>query len=412
MLYDYILGPKQDIKGGGQIKKLILSNKNAINSVLVRMKIKAKVKDTKDLLPEHLRNPVYIPRYVRVNTNKAKTEEIFEHFKKILNKEDENNVQMDEHISNLIVLPPNIDLHEDPYQLKGAIVLQDKASCFPSFILNPPLNSTVIDACSAPGNKTTHLSMIMKNTGNIFAFEKDKKRFQTLSKTVEKTGSSNIHCLNENFLETDPFSPKFSKVEYVLVDPSCSGSGIVSRLDFVQDEEEENEDQKGQDRLNLLAKFQLEIVLHAFKFPNVKRVTYSTCSVHQEENEMVVKSALEADKNFQIVHCLPDWKRRGFPLFDGAEHCIRTLASEDKTQGFFVACFERKNQTVEPNQPKKEQKKSNEKQKETHKIEMKSEVNEENNMLGKRKAEETNEPTKKKRKKKKKKSKQNNKGEE
>lgn len=49
----------------------------------------------------------------------------------------------------------------------------------------------------------------------------------------------------------------------------------------------------------------------------MKRVTYSTCSIHQEENEMVVKSALEADKNFKIVNCLPDWKRRGLPLFDG-----------------------------------------------------------------------------------------------
>lgn len=82
--------------------------------------------------------------------------------------------------------------------------------------------------------------------------------------------------MNENFLETDPLSAKFSKVEYVLVDPSCSGSGIVSRLDLVQgksvlsnscisDEEEESEDQKSQDRLISLAKFQLEIVLHAFK---------------------------------------------------------------------------------------------------------------------------------------------------
>lgn len=38
-----------------------------------------------------------------------------------------------------------------------------------------------------------------------------------------------------SFLDVDPLNPEFSKVEYILLDPSCSGSGIVNRMDYLID---------------------------------------------------------------------------------------------------------------------------------------------------------------------------------
>jgi len=70
-------------------------------------------------------------------------------------------------------------------------------------------------------------------------------------------------------------------------------------------------------------------------------VTYSTCSIHEEENEGVVQAALKAQEKFRLIQALPEWKRRGLTVFEGAENCIRTVPEEDKTHGFFVACFER-----------------------------------------------------------------------
>jgi len=81
--------------------------------------------------------------------------------------------------------------------------------------------------------------------------------------------------------------------------------------------------------------------MHAMKFPAVKRVVYSTCSIYQEENENVVRLALSFNPSMKLINAIPSWKRRGLPVFDGAENCIRTVAKEDKTQGFFVACFEK-----------------------------------------------------------------------
>lgn len=57
---------------------------------------------------------------------------------------------------------------------------------------------------------------------------------------------------------------------------------------------------------------------------------------------MVVKRALEEQCLFELEYILPQWKLRGLPLFKTANCCIRTDPREDKTHGFFVACFKRK----------------------------------------------------------------------
>lgn len=250
---------------------------------------------------------------------------------------------VDKHIPNLLVLPPSFDLHKDELYLNGSIVIQDKASCFPAFILNPPLNSNVIDGCAAPGNKTSHLSSIMKNTGKIIAFDMDAKRLETLKTLTTKAGCTNIESVLGSFLEANPKDKKYKNVEYILLDPSCSGSGIVGRLDhLIQDVQEESNEESTKERLSSLAEFQKQALLHAFKFPNVKRVVYSTCSKHDEENELVVKYVLEKNKKFRIVpDIFPSWTRRGNPIIAESQHVIRTFPEDDKTIGFFVALFER-----------------------------------------------------------------------
>ncbi len=92
-----------------------------------------------------------------------------------------------------------------------------------------------------------------------------------------------------------------------------------------------------------LANFQTMILKHAFRFPRVKRVVYSTCSVHREENEDVVQRVLDSLANqFCLVHILPEFPNRGqHPDFKDASKCVRLSAEKDMTSGFFLACFER-----------------------------------------------------------------------
>ena len=75
----------------------------------------------------------------------------------------------DAHISNLLLFPPETQFSSDPLYHEGKIILQDKASCFPAFILAPPSRdgTVVIDATAAPGNKTSHLCALMNNKGKV-----------------------------------------------------------------------------------------------------------------------------------------------------------------------------------------------------------------------------------------------------
>eukprot|EP00794_Sanderia_malayensis_P006004 gene6005-6702_t len=293
---------------------------------------------------------VTLPRYVRVNTLKTSVDDVIGVFQSegfIFSPEqgatlDENMFCIDTDIPEVLVFSPGTDLHKHHLYKEGKILLQDKASCLPAFLLKPNSKSTVIDACAAPGNKTTHLAAVMKNQGKIFAFDLDMKRLKLLQDQTIKAGAENVDVKHQDFLKTDPQDPKFSKVKYILLDPSCSGSGMVSRMDDLLEDQDDDKKEKLRQRLEALSKFQYAMLCHALSFPNVRKVCYSTCSIHQEENENVVERCLLRVKNkFTLVNLLPSWKHRGLSSFEEGSKCLRASPEEDRTNGFFVALFKR-----------------------------------------------------------------------
>ena len=154
---------------------------------------------------------------------------------------------LDEHIPNLIALPPGSDVTKTPAYLHGDIILQDKASCFSAYLLNPRLSDgDLLDACAAPGNKTTHLAALLHEARatsptaspsdpiqTIYACERDKLRAATLAKMTaiaNPDGHTHFECLlGQDFLRLSPQDARFKNVGALLLDPSCSGSGIVRR---------------------------------------------------------------------------------------------------------------------------------------------------------------------------------------
>lgn len=379
-----------------------------------------------DALAEHVEVSLYAnsqhPRWIRINTLKSTLEDqlstTFQEYQKVdaIQKVLSGTgklLYVDEHIPDLVAVSPRFNFAKCEAYKAGNIILQDKASCFPAYLLDPqPEDGHLIDGCAAPGNKTTHLAALAKMHGSgvnqpvasIHAFEKDAKRAKTLEKMVKIAGSDSFTQIHpgHDFLRVDPSDDEYRKVGGIVLDPSCSGSGIVGRDDMPelhlptapgpkangkipnkptpssarkrkrQDTEADSEnimiDDDGnttvvtsekdlQARLEALSSFQLTILLHAFKFPAARKITYSTCSVHGEENEQVVRRALESDlarrRGWRIlprkaqVNGMQSWPVRGqVDLCDGdvevADSCIRAYKDDGRgVMGFFVAAFVR-----------------------------------------------------------------------
>ena len=366
------------------------------------------------------------PRWVRINTIKSDLDEqmrttfagyeITESLKDILTcsrSYKEKSVYVDKHVPNLLALPPFTNLSMTPAYLNGAIILQDKASCFPVCLLSPQLeDGASLDACAAPGNKTTHLAAILHNEcraaarPQIYACERDRGRASTLLTLLQTAGAQDYVTakVGQDFLRIDPAKAPWNGIGTLLLDPSCSGSGIVGRDDtlntvlprkeasvilrgpskkrkrrptaetvsethYVPEEipiSEEKSSAQLSVRLEALSVFQFKLLLHAFHFPNARRITYSTCSLHVEENEYVVMKALESsiahDRGWQILRreeqtsgmrvwnirgkadaCMNIAKDKEIDSREIADACIRCeKGTEEGTQGFFVAGFVRK----------------------------------------------------------------------
>lgn len=219
----------------------------------------------------------------------------------------------------------------------------------------------------------------MGGKGSVVAYERNEARSKVLEKMVRRAGAGELVRV-ENCDFTSSYPHEIDDVARILCDPSCSGSGIFRKEEFKSREHNEAEGLDEQEdailasssiadddelatRLVNLAFFQTKIVKHALvHFPNVKRVVYSTCSVHGEENEDVVRALLMdpevAKLGWRLMKredVIPTWHRRGWQArFEGmqeegycqsaqelAEGCVRAEPVADGGIGFFVAGFEK-----------------------------------------------------------------------
>uniref|UniRef100_A0A1J3IVJ1 Putative 28S rRNA (Cytosine-C(5))-methyltransferase n=1 Tax=Noccaea caerulescens TaxID=107243 RepID=A0A1J3IVJ1_NOCCA len=343
--YDILFG-KKETASVADAEKFLLGHKDALLSGVATLLVKKKVESVDELL-DRSQLPDSIPRYARVNTLKIDVDSAVKELEKLYK------VQKDETVPDLLVMPPRSDLHAHPLVMNGRIFLQGKASSMVAAALQPEAGWEVLDACSAPGNKTVHLAALMKGQGKIIACEVNQERLKRLEQTVKLSGATNIKVVHGDFLDLNPQDPSFAKVRAILLDPSCSGSGtITNRLDHLLPSHSADNTTYDAMRLHKLAVFQKKALAHALSFPHVERVVYSTCSIHQIENEDVVSSVLPlaSSLGFELATPFPQWQRRGLPVFEGSEHLLRMDPVEDK-EGFFIALFTKTNKVDSPESP-------------------------------------------------------------
>ena len=217
-VYDLLFG-RGEVEGRGWPVNIVKKNALILRKTWSELSEEFKGEGYTVRSPRGCTQPV---RYVRINTLKGSVESVMgvlgsEGYRGVSESEFWNSTMQsvdtgddamyfsqDACIDNLLVFPYQAPIQTSSLYKTGALLLQDKASCIPAFVLSPPCDSHVIDACAAPGNKTTHLAAMLNNIGRIDAFEIDSKRFKTLMKMVRLAGATcvNMHC--QDFLSVCP----------------------------------------------------------------------------------------------------------------------------------------------------------------------------------------------------------------
>jgi putative methyltransferase len=165
-----------------------------------------------------------------------------------------------------------------------------------------------------------------------------------MNENLKRYQIKNVRLKCMDFLQTNV--EKYDRVEYILLDVPCSGSGMTSRVKFGDTSLEFEKDAK---RLWKLEALQCKLLLHAMTFTGVQRIVYSTCSIHKEENENVVRYVLNnCDAKFKLVNLFEQEKSFARGICESESdrdqlnlnYCLRLTFNDNFTNGFFIACFE------------------------------------------------------------------------
>jgi 16S rRNA (cytosine967-C5)-methyltransferase len=213
-----------------------------------------------------------------------------------------------------------------PLAAEGLFLVQDEASQLVALLTGVRPGERVLDACAAPGGKTTAMAAAMRNRGRIIATDVRGRRVDLLARTVRTSGATSVTVVQADASGTLPFHTSF---DCVLLDAPCSGLGTIRRDPDIRWRRLETD-------LGALASTEGAMLDQAAAVVAPGgRLVYATCSSEPEENEEVVRRFLDRTPAFRAaaVELVPPSLR---PFLDN-EGYFRTLPFRDGLEAFFGA---------------------------------------------------------------------------
>lgn len=210
----------------------------------------------------------------------------------------------------------------------GYCQVQDESSMLVAHVVDPQPNDLVLDVCSAPGGKTTHMAALMQDVGKIVACDIYDHKLKRVMDNAVRLG---VHIIQPKLCDAREIWQEYpQQADRVLVDAPCSGLGVLRR-------KPDSRWRKSPELLKELPKLQLAILKSAAACVKPGGIlVYSTCTIAREENQDVVKAFLAEAKEFELVHTghrLPAARE---------EEMVQLYPQRDGTDGFFIACLQRK----------------------------------------------------------------------
>ena len=188
-------------------------------------------------------------------------------------------------------------------------------------MLDPKPGDVVIDACAAPGGKTTHIAELMGDEGKIWACDQTASRLRKLKENAQRLHLQSIHT----YMGDSRNLPQFSQTaDCVLLDAPCSGLGTMHRHADARWRQTPNSVQE-------LCQLQKQLLSHNATFVKAGGVlVYATCTLHPEENEQVISEFLAVNPHWQI-------EPHPFELFNHTTPgCLKVWPHQQDMDGFFM----------------------------------------------------------------------------
>jgi 16S rRNA (cytosine967-C5)-methyltransferase len=238
--------------------------------------------------------------------------------------------------------PAGIELAVPLSQARAAIpagwtTVQGEASQLVSYLVAPRAGERVLDACAAPGGKTTHLAELMRNTGALVAADPNRRglaevqeRSATLGASIVSTRQDDVRAL----AHARDAGDRPLVFDRVLVDAPCSGLGTLRG-------HPERRWRVTEQQIADLAQLAWEILEAAAQLCTPGgTLVYATCTISRPENDTLLDRFLATHPAFCLVDPREEMPIAARPLLDD-RGILRTFPHRHGLDGFFAARLQR-----------------------------------------------------------------------
>ncbi|NBO30873.1 MAG: 16S rRNA (cytosine(967)-C(5))-methyltransferase [Cyanobacteria bacterium WB6_1B_304] len=224
---------------------------------------------------------------------------------------------------------------------EGKWIVQESSAQIVSHLLDPQPGELIIDACAAPGGKTTHIAELMHNQGQVWGYDLHPSRLKKISENAKRLGVTCIHLQKGDSCGLSNF---VGQADRVLVDAPCSGLGTLHR-------HADARWRQSPATIEELTTLQLQLLRNSSTWVKPGGIlVYATCTLNPMENQRVIEQFLQSAAPLHLDEPLPSkpsWvvEPPPVPWFQMTEGWgyVTIWPHRYQMDGFFVARLRRVN---------------------------------------------------------------------
>lgn len=227
-----------------------------------------------------------------------------------------------------IKVQSKVIVDELPGFSEGRFQVQGEASQLVVNLLDPRPGERILDACAAPGGKTTHIAELMNDTGEIIATDISMNGLRKIQENAERLRLKSVRTFKSDLSKQLNGSLR-QPFDRILVDAPCSGFGTLRS-------HPETKWNRGEADIKRLTELQKRILAGAASYLKPSGVlVYSTCTLIDDENEELVESFLKSSHEFVLDKAADYLPHEAKTLVRG--DYFMALPHRHQTDGFFAA---------------------------------------------------------------------------